>query len=64
MNTLHSTTRSAVVTRLHDVGRSTEKSGAVSGRGCARGTGRQHTAYMTVVDVDGGHGGNGGETYG
>ncbi|MGW0762803.1 SigE family RNA polymerase sigma factor [Streptomyces sp. NPDC002814] len=52
MNTLHSTSASAVVTRLHDVngGRGSEKSGAVSGRGCARGTGRQHTAYMTVVD--------------
>ncbi|MFH8795598.1 SigE family RNA polymerase sigma factor [Streptomyces sp. NPDC017941] len=54
MNTLHSTSSSAVVTRLHDVGRSSEKhekSGAVSGRGCARGTGRQHTTYMTVVDA-------------
>ncbi|GAA5028069.1 MULTISPECIES: SigE family RNA polymerase sigma factor [Streptomyces] len=51
MNTLHSTSTSAVVTRLHDVTRVTEKSGAVSGRGCARGTGRQHTAYMTVVDA-------------
>ncbi|WP_338699845.1 SigE family RNA polymerase sigma factor [Streptomyces sp. Q6] len=55
MNTLHSTTSSAVVTRLHDLGRAVserhEKSGAVSGRGCARGTGRQHTGYMTVVDA-------------
>ncbi|MFF4354599.1 SigE family RNA polymerase sigma factor [Streptomyces sp. NPDC001530] len=51
MNTLHSTSTSAVVTRLHDVARATEKSGAVSGRGCARGAGRQHTAYMTVVDA-------------
>ncbi|MHA5052690.1 SigE family RNA polymerase sigma factor [Streptomyces sp. SD15] len=53
MNTLHSTSTSAsaVVTRLHDVTRGTEKSGAVSGRGCARGTGRQHTGYMTVVDA-------------
>jgi RNA polymerase sigma-70 factor (sigma-E family) len=63
MNTLHSTSTGAVVTRLHDVTRSTEKSGAEGatsllersrelggGRGCARGTGRQHTAYMTVVD--------------
>ncbi|WP_320778657.1 SigE family RNA polymerase sigma factor [Streptomyces sp. CRN 30] len=58
MNTLHSTSSGAVITRLHDVARSTEKSGAVSGRGCARGTGRQHTVhaqqglqpYMTVVD--------------
>ncbi|MFF9123475.1 SigE family RNA polymerase sigma factor [Streptomyces sp. NPDC014889] len=66
MNTLHSTSHSAVVTRLHDMARSPEKSGAVSGRGCARGTGRQHTAHapqglpprMTVVDA------NTGETHG
>ncbi|WP_225825168.1 SigE family RNA polymerase sigma factor [Streptomyces naphthomycinicus] len=58
MNTLHSISTSAVVTRLHDVHRGSEKSGAVSGRGCARGTGRQHTAYMTVVDTRGeAHGG-------
>jgi RNA polymerase sigma-70 factor (sigma-E family) len=67
MNTLHGTSTSAVVTRLHDVHRGSEKSGAVSGRGCARGTGRQHTAsaqqgrqpYMTVVDAPTGeaHGG-------
>ncbi|MFJ2831689.1 SigE family RNA polymerase sigma factor [Streptomyces sp. NPDC087263] len=61
MNTLHSTSTGAVVTRLHDVTvtRNTEKSGAVSGRGCARGTGRQHTgSYMTVVDAGGqAHGG-------
>ncbi|MGD6743681.1 SigE family RNA polymerase sigma factor [Streptomyces sp. BH106] len=66
MNTLHSTTSSAVVTRLHDMGRVVserhEKSGAVSGRGCARGAGRQHTGFMTVVDTrgtvtEGGHGG-------
>ncbi|WP_460068792.1 SigE family RNA polymerase sigma factor [Streptomyces sp. YKOK-I1] len=54
MNTLHgkSTTAVAVVTRLHDVnvGRGSEKSGVVSGRGCARGAGRQHTGFMTVVD--------------
>ncbi|MGW6457755.1 SigE family RNA polymerase sigma factor [Streptomyces sp. NPDC055078] len=55
MNALHSTTSSAVVTRLHDVGRTTEKSGAVNGRGCVRGTGRQHKpSYMTVVDATGG----------
>ncbi|MBN0044413.1 SigE family RNA polymerase sigma factor [Streptomyces actuosus] len=66
MNTLHSTSTSAVVTRLHDVNahRGPEKSG---GRGCARGTGRQHTAhaqqgsqpYMAVVDTHTGqtHGG-------
>ena len=63
MNTLHSTSTSAVITRLHDVngGRGSEKSGAVSGRGCARGTGRQHTGYMTVVDARTGetHGGSG-----
>ncbi|MGW3668352.1 SigE family RNA polymerase sigma factor [Streptomyces sp. NPDC005141] len=64
MNTLHSTSTSAVVTRLHDVTRATEKScadGGASllersrelggGRGCARGAGRQHTAHMTVVDA-------------
>ncbi|WP_438292068.1 SigE family RNA polymerase sigma factor [Streptomyces sp. HUAS TT7] len=57
MNALHSTNSSAVVTRLHDVVRS-EKSGAASVRGCARGTGRQHPSsaqqglppYMTVID--------------
>ncbi|MDX3644832.1 SigE family RNA polymerase sigma factor, partial [Streptomyces sp. MB09-02B] len=53
MNTLHSTSTSAVVTRLHDVVvRNAEKSGAVSGRGCARGTGRQHTTFMSVVDAN------------
>ncbi|MFF8398319.1 SigE family RNA polymerase sigma factor [Streptomyces sp. NPDC016172] len=51
MNTLHGISTSAVVTRLHDVHRGSEKSGAVSGRGCARGTGRQHTGFMTVVDA-------------
>ncbi|GGS81328.1 MULTISPECIES: SigE family RNA polymerase sigma factor [Streptomyces] len=51
MNTLHGISTSAVITRLHDVHRGSEKSGAVSGRGCARGTGRQHTGYMTVVDA-------------
>ncbi|MFG2195144.1 SigE family RNA polymerase sigma factor [Streptomyces sp. NPDC048639] len=54
MNTLHAGTTSAVVTRLHDGARSSahprtesgaEKSGAVSGRGCARGTGRQRPPY-------------------
>ncbi|MES9523888.1 SigE family RNA polymerase sigma factor [Streptomyces capoamus] len=58
MNTLHSISTSAVVTRLHDVDRGSEKSGAVSRRGCARGAGRQHTVYMTVVDARGeAHGG-------
>ncbi|WP_324796544.1 SigE family RNA polymerase sigma factor [Streptomyces cyaneofuscatus] len=65
MNALHSTSSSAVVTRLHDIGRSTEKSGAtnvMNMRGCVRSTGRQHlpsqsaaeqprTAYMAVVDA-------------
>ncbi|MFI8518405.1 SigE family RNA polymerase sigma factor [Streptomyces sp. NPDC085481] len=55
MNALHSTTSSAVVTRLHDVTRSSEKSGAVNGRGCVRSVGRQHkaTPYMVAV-ADGG----------
>ncbi|WP_406303308.1 SigE family RNA polymerase sigma factor [Streptomyces sp. NBC_00885] len=53
MNALHSTNSSAVVTRLHDVVRSTEKSGAVNGRGCVRSAGRQHKpSYMTVVDAN------------
>lgn len=52
MNALHETSSSAVVTRLHDVVRSAEKSGAVNGRGCVRGAGRQHKPpYMTVVDA-------------
>ncbi|WP_405795369.1 SigE family RNA polymerase sigma factor [Streptomyces sp. NBC_01506] len=52
MNALHSTTSSAVITRLHDVTRSTEKSGAVNGRGCVRGAGRQHRPpYIAVVDA-------------
>ncbi|MGW6566053.1 SigE family RNA polymerase sigma factor [Streptomyces sp. NPDC054975] len=56
MNALHSTTTSAVVTRLHDVVvRSPEKSGAVnSGRGCARSAGRQHKAPYMVAVADGG----------
>ncbi|WP_326767388.1 SigE family RNA polymerase sigma factor [Streptomyces sp. NBC_01591] len=79
MNATHSITASAVVTRLHDVGRSVEKSGVGGGtslversrdlgggRGCVRGVGRQHTSYMTVVDAPvGGNGGNnGGNAYG
>ncbi|MFC8081036.1 SigE family RNA polymerase sigma factor [Streptomyces sp. NPDC057307] len=52
MNSLHSTTSSAVITRLHDVARSTEKSGAVNGRGCVRGAGRQHRPpYIAAVDA-------------
>ncbi|MFI6021724.1 SigE family RNA polymerase sigma factor [Streptomyces sp. NPDC051287] len=62
MNTLIGHSTSAVITRLHDVHRSSEKSGGEGGpsrasgferggaRGCARGTGRQHTGYMTVVE--------------
>ncbi|MFF9351325.1 SigE family RNA polymerase sigma factor [Streptomyces sp. NPDC014734] len=57
MNATHSITASAVVTRLHDVGRSAEKAGAGAGtallergrehggaRGCARGAGRPYTS--------------------
>ncbi|MFF9767048.1 SigE family RNA polymerase sigma factor [Streptomyces sp. NPDC014636] len=70
MNTLHGISTSAVVTRLHDVHRGSEKSGAVSGRGCARGTGRQRPAsaqqgrqpYMSVVDANTGE--HGGTAYG
>ncbi|MGW4024773.1 SigE family RNA polymerase sigma factor [Streptomyces sp. NPDC005009] len=62
MNTLHGTSTSAVITRLHDVHRGSEKSGAAGMRGCARGTGRQHTTIMTVVDAPTG-GTNGGSTY-
>ncbi|MFJ2026997.1 SigE family RNA polymerase sigma factor [Streptomyces sp. V2I9] len=68
MNALHSTSSSAVVTRLHDVGRSGEKSGAVTNvRGCVRGAGRQHPsaaeqvrrpAFMAVVDAPAGDGGS------
>ncbi|GAA3868908.1 SigE family RNA polymerase sigma factor [Streptomyces lacrimifluminis] len=59
MSTLHSTSANAVITRLHDVTRTTEKSGAVNGRGCVRGTGRQHTTYMSVVDAHTGGSGSG-----
>ncbi|MBK0374805.1 SigE family RNA polymerase sigma factor [Streptomyces sp. RB110-1] len=76
MNALHSTSSSAVVTRLHDLGRSTEKSGATNMRGCVRSAGRPYlpsqptsehprTTYMTVVDAPTGEvGGNGGNAYG
>ncbi|MEU6479470.1 SigE family RNA polymerase sigma factor [Streptomyces sp. NPDC047017] len=50
MNTLHSTSTSAVVTRLHDVTRGSEKSGGSGARGCVRTSGRQHTVRMTVVE--------------
>ncbi|MGW0565499.1 SigE family RNA polymerase sigma factor [Streptomyces sp. NPDC003016] len=70
MNALHSTNSSAVVTRLHDLTRNTEKSGAVSLRGCARGTGRQRTQAVQAVHVAavpdvfaGGDGGHGGAAY-
>ncbi|MEU0160466.1 SigE family RNA polymerase sigma factor [Streptomyces sp. NPDC006261] len=78
MNALHSTSSSAVVTRLHDVGRSTEKSGATNVtnmRGCVRSVGRQRPAataeqlrkpYITVVDAPTGEkrGDNGGSADG
>ncbi|MFF7812030.1 SigE family RNA polymerase sigma factor [Streptomyces roseolus] len=54
MNALHSTTSSAVVTRLHDVVRNTEKSGGVNGRGCVRTVGRQRKAPYMVAVADGG----------
>ncbi|MET9149917.1 SigE family RNA polymerase sigma factor [Streptomyces griseoflavus] len=63
MNTLHGTSTSAVITRLHDVHRGSEKSGAASMRGCARGAGRQHTTIMTVVDASTGDT-DGGTAYG
>ncbi|MFJ3900656.1 SigE family RNA polymerase sigma factor [Streptomyces sp. NPDC090025] len=56
MNALHSTTSSAVVTRLHDVTRSEkagEKSGVVNQRGCVRGVGRQRKAPHMVAVADG-----------
>ncbi|MEU7565216.1 SigE family RNA polymerase sigma factor [Streptomyces fradiae] len=65
----HSTTSNAVVTRLHDVARSTEKSGTEKsgaeksgaegasalggGRGCGRAAGRQHKAPYMVALPDG-----------
>ncbi|MEN8653661.1 SigE family RNA polymerase sigma factor [Streptomyces sp. 21So2-11] len=66
MNVLQGTTSSAVVTRLHDVTRSTEKSGAVGGRGCSHGAGRQRTqtVHMAAVVPDASVGGNGGTAYG
>lgn len=72
MNALHSTSSSAVVTRLHDVGRSTEKSGVTNMRGCVRSAGRQHQTaaeqvrmpYMTVIDAPKGAANAYGETTG
>ena len=75
MSTLHGTSANAVITRLHDVTRTTEKSGADGGpsrasvaergggRGCVRGTGRQHTTYMSVVDAHTGETGRTGAAY-
>lgn len=69
MNALHGTSTSAVIhTRLHaptvpaarnsssgDAAvRVAEKSGAVSGRGCARGTGRKRPSHITAVEGLGG----------
>ncbi|MFF7332990.1 SigE family RNA polymerase sigma factor [Streptomyces sp. NPDC090306] len=75
MTTLQGMSTSAVITRLHDVTRGSEKSGAVGGRGCSRGTGRQHTAttspgHQPLVAVAGaltgeaGTGEHGGTAYG
>lgn len=55
MSTLHSTRNSGAVvtTRLHAPtvpGRVAEKSGAVSGRGCARGAGRSRPPHITAVE--------------
>ncbi|MYZ09103.1 SigE family RNA polymerase sigma factor [Streptomyces sp. SID2999] len=77
MNTPHGMSTSAVVTRLHDAHRGAENSGKSGAgttlsprgresqgvRGCARGTGRQHTGHMTVVDARTGEG-HGGSAYG
>ncbi|MGW1839881.1 SigE family RNA polymerase sigma factor [Streptomyces sp. BBFR2] len=51
MNTKHAKSTSTVVTRLCDVARASEKSGAAGGRGCSRGTGRQRQPYMIAVDA-------------
>ncbi|MBC3981741.1 SigE family RNA polymerase sigma factor [Streptomyces buecherae] len=85
MNTLHGTTTSAGIrTRLHagwswgnpQTESGGDKSGAVSGRGCARGTGRQRSPIMYVAAADAatearggaavavGNGGNGGTAHG
>ncbi|MEV0006634.1 SigE family RNA polymerase sigma factor [Streptomyces sp. NPDC047973] len=61
MKALHSTTSSAVVTRLHDLGRSTEKSGAGT-RGRVRGASRHHTSFLAMVDARTGD--DGGSAYG
>ncbi|MER6114888.1 SigE family RNA polymerase sigma factor [Streptomyces sp. A0642] len=71
MNATHGITTSAVVTRLHDLGRSTEQSGAaLNGRGCVRAAGRSYPSserkpFLTVVDAPAATAaGNGGSTYG
>ncbi|WP_392672211.1 SigE family RNA polymerase sigma factor [Streptomyces sp. LN785] len=74
MNALHSSTTSAVVTRLHDVGRVAEKPAAGvgtsllersretgAGRACVRGA-RQYPSCMTVVEPAAGA--DGGAAYG
>ncbi|MEU2147923.1 MULTISPECIES: SigE family RNA polymerase sigma factor [Streptomyces albovinaceus subgroup] len=63
MNALHSTSSSAVVTRLHDIGRGSEKSGVTGGtsllersrepggvRGCVRSAGRQHLPSQSTAE--------------
>ncbi|MFI0151638.1 SigE family RNA polymerase sigma factor [Streptomyces lydicus] len=72
MNTLHGTTSSAVITRLHDVVRTTEKSGAAGlggARSCTRGVPRQRPPYMVAIDattisVTGGNAAHGGAAHG
>ncbi|MDI3409043.1 SigE family RNA polymerase sigma factor [Streptomyces cavernicola] len=67
MNTLHGTSASAVVTRLHDLttrGAGQHEKSGTGVRGCSRGTGRQHTGYMTVVDSHAKRGVGNGGTYG
>ncbi|MEG8276870.1 SigE family RNA polymerase sigma factor [Streptomyces sp. AHA2] len=65
MNTLHGTSTSAVITRLHDVNRGSERGRELGGaRGCARGTGRQHTGFMTVVDARTGENNGAGAAHG
>lgn len=68
MNTLHSTTTSAVITRLHDGARAGEKKSGVGagtsllergrelggGRGCARNAGRQRLPFLRAIDAPAG----------
>ncbi|MEU5977186.1 SigE family RNA polymerase sigma factor [Streptomyces sp. NPDC047315] len=55
MTAMHSTTSTAVVTRLHDMTRAADRAGVATGRGCARSTCRQHktSSFMTVVETNG-----------